>query len=349
MEDTDKRPSRFFGASDFDSFLSHMHDIVVWAGVGPPTGDDPEFTYVSAGFEDIWGRSREALLEDNSILVEATHPEDRDRVRAVTSDPDHGTGDPDVLEHRIVRPDGEVRWVKVWTYIVCDKTGDPSHILGVTVDITERKQTERALQRKTERLEDLIRVISHDVRNPVAVAQGRLELVEATDGEEHLTVATEALERIETLLDDLLTVAHEGEQMEIDELVTLSEVAEDSWRAVKTKDATLDVATEQERQADRSRLQQLLENLIRNAVEHGGQGVTVTVGDLNDGFYVADDGTGIPEAERGNVLDTGYSTATEGTGFGLTIVKQIAEAHGWTVRLTESDAGGARFEFTDVQ
>lgn len=75
----------------------------------------------------------------------------------------------------------------------------------------------------------------------------------------------------------------------------------------------------------------------------------MTVGDLNDGFYVADDGTGIPEAERGNVLDTGYSTATEGTGFGLTIVKQIAEAHGWTVRLTESDAGGARFEFTDVQ
>jgi signal transduction histidine kinase len=86
-------------------------------------------------------------------------------------------------------------------------------------------------------------------------------------------------------------------------------------------------------------------------VEHGSAGdatVTVTVGDLPDGFYVADDGPGIPATERGSVFEAGYSTDSGGTGFGLSIVATIAEAHGWTVEVTESEAGGARFEVTGV-
>ena len=76
--------------------------------------------------------------------------------------------------------------------------------------------------------------------------------------------------------------------------------------------------------------------------------MTVTVGELADGFYVADDGPGIPEADRGDVFDAGYSTAVEGTGFGLSIVKQVADAHGWTVSVGSGAEGGARFEFTGV-
>jgi signal transduction histidine kinase len=85
-------------------------------------------------------------------------------------------------------------------------------------------------------------------------------------------------------------------------------------------------------------------------VEHGGSDVTVRVGTLDDrpGFYVEDDGPGIPEEVREEVFDRGVTTDDDGTGFGLAIVREIAEAHGWTVRATESDAGGARFEFTGV-
>lgn len=78
-----------------------------------------------------------------------------------------------------------------------------------------------------------------------------------------------------------------------------------------------------------------------NAREHAGNGVRVTVGDF-------DDGPGIPDDEREPVLEPGYSTAENGTGFGLSIVQRIAEAHGWTTRVTDSEAGGARFEFTGV-
>jgi signal transduction histidine kinase len=77
--------------------------------------------------------------------------------------------------------------------------------------------------------------------------------------------------------------------------------------------------------------------------------VTVTVGKREAGFYVADDGQGIPEADREQVFEPGYSTGTEGTGYGLQIVRQIGTAHGWDVRVTESDEGGARFEIVGVE
>jgi signal transduction histidine kinase len=73
--------------------------------------------------------------------------------------------------------------------------------------------------------------------------------------------------------------------------------------------------------------------------------VTVTVGALDDGpgFFVADDGVGIAADERDSVLEMGYSTASDGTGFGLGIVTEIARAHDWTVDVDESATGGARF------
>jgi signal transduction histidine kinase len=81
----------------------------------------------------------------------------------------------------------------------------------------------------------------------------------------------------------------------------------------------------------------------------GIRGVTVEIGPLEDGFYIADDGRGIPESEREAVFEYGYSTADDGTGFGLSIVREIAESHGWTVSVTGSEAGGARFEITGVE
>lgn len=108
----------------------------------------------------------------------------------------------------------------------------------------------------------------------------------------------------------------------------------------------LDIAPDVSIDADPERLQQLFENLFRNALEHGGRDVTVTVGDLPDGtgFFIQDDGVGIPESDREEIFTPGYTTAENGTGFGLAIVGEIVDAHGWTIRATESAEGGARFE-----
>jgi len=101
-------------------------------------------------------------------------------------------------------------------------------------------------------------------------------------------------------------------------------------------------------EADTDRLEQLLENLFRNAVDHNRPDVTVRIGALEDetGFYVEDNGTGIPENEREQVFELGHSTDSNGTGFGLAIVAEIAAAHDWSITATESGNGGARFEVT---
>jgi signal transduction histidine kinase len=131
--------------------------------------------------------------------------------------------------------------------------------------------------------------------------------------------------------------------------VELAVFVERCWETVATEDATLVVEVERTVRADRSRLQQLFANLFRNAIEHGEDGATVTVGPLDGGFYVEDDGPGIPEADRDDVSDIGYSTTSGGTGLGLGIVAQVVEAHDWTLRIAESAAGGARFEITGVE
>ena len=130
------------------------------------------------------------------------------------------------------------------------------------------------------------------------------------------------------------------------ESVALADLAESSWRTTETRSATLETDTTGAIRADRSRLQELFENLYRNAVEHGGDEVTVSVGETSNGFHVSDTGPGVPETEREAIFEAGYSTEADGTGFGLRIVEQIAETHGWDVAVAESKQGGARFEFT---
>jgi PAS domain S-box-containing protein len=208
------------------------------------------------------------------------------------------------------------------------------------------RKREEDLLRQNERLEEFAGVVSHDLRSPLTVAKGNAYLLRENGEEEHLEKIEDALERMERLIDDLLTLAQQGETVDEPERVAVDDVSTDAWRNVDTAGADLTVRELPEVEADPGRLQQLLENLFRNAVEHGGDDVAVEVGPTGDGFYVADDGEGIPDEEREKLFEAGFSTAEGGTGFGLSIVKQIAEAHGWEVNCVESDAGGARFEFT---
>ncbi|QZX99342.1 sensor histidine kinase [Halobaculum rubrum] len=212
----------------------------------------------------------------------------------------------------------------------------------------ERQVIQEDLRRQNDRLEEFATIVSHDLRNPLAVAKGQTELAAEECDSEALEKAMRAQDRMERIISDVLTMAQSGTAVESPEQVDLSTVARDAWGTVDTADATLSAEDAPTLTADRSRLIQLLENLFRNAVEHGGDDVHVAVEAISGGFAVADDGPGIPEADREAVFDHGYSSRADGTGFGLSIVREIAEAHGWSVTAIESEQGGARFEFVDA-
>jgi PAS domain S-box-containing protein len=228
-------------------------------------------------------------------------------------------------------------------------------------DVTDRERRERELRRQNDQLDRFASLVSHDLRNPLNVAEGYVEVAADTGDVSHLDDVDEAHDRMRAIIDDVLDLARHGRTVTEVEPVALDAAAQRAWETVDTDDATLQVTADARVLADESRLLQLLENLFRNSVEHGstssrpqaddsvehgGSGVTVTVGDVDDGFYVADDGPGIPQSERDQVLEDGYTTNPDGTGLGLSIVQSVADAHGWAVSVEESATGGARFAFT---
>jgi PAS domain S-box-containing protein len=222
-------------------------------------------------------------------------------------------------------------------------------IIGITRNITERVKWERQLQNQKEQLEEFASVVSHDLRNPLNVAQGRAELLETDCESEHLGPVVESLERMEEIISDTLTLAREGQAVSDTESIALVDFVGKCWKNVRTDEATIKIEDKVTIRGDRSRLQHVCENLFRNAIEHGGADVTVRIGRIDDrGIYVEDTGPGIPEDARETVFEPGHTSASGGTGFGLTIVKRIAEAHGWQVEIASGTDGGARFEFTGL-
>lgn len=236
-------------------------------------------------------------------------------------------------------------------YFRLDAISTPGETTGgyiVYTGITDFERRLQTLRTRADRLERVVRITAHDLRNPLDVAKIRLEAARDTGEDIHFEKVEGALNRMQQLLQDVRSVG--GSEIEPSDGVHLADIAQAAWSTVETGDATLVVDNDLPTiHADADKLQQLFENLFRNAVEHGGRAVTVTVGGLSDGFYTADDGPGIPAADRDRAFEPGYSTADANTGLGLAIVQQIAEDHGWQVTLGSSDAGGARVAFSGVE
>ncbi|WP_430504106.1 histidine kinase N-terminal 7TM domain-containing protein [Haloparvum sp. PAK95] len=217
---------------------------------------------------------------------------------------------------------------------------------------SEQVDTEAELREERDRLEEFASVVSHDLRNPLSVATGYLELAREEPTEDHFDRIGRALDQMDDLLDDLLQLARHGESIGETEPVDLQTVVRDAWGMVETGDATLrldgDLGTAE---VDRARVVELFANLFSNSIEHGSDGgkVTVRVTREGDRISVSDDGPGIPVDVRNEVLERGVSTSEGGTGFGLAIVDEVAEAHGWTVEVDESESGGAQFDILDVE
>lgn len=254
-----------------------------------------------------------------------------------------------------------------------DADGETVGLLGVTRDITTRKRREAEIRRQNERLETFSEMVSHDLRNPLQVAQSALELAIDENDSDRLEMAADALGRMDEMIGEVLALARYGRTVVEMEPVDLDDTVLAAWSTAGDNRGTLDVVGDLGTvRCDPNQIQRLLENLFRNAVEHGcanpdrrqdagepgstdSPGVTVTVeplrsdrGEPGGGFAVEDDGPGIPEADREKILEMGYSTATEGTGLGLAIVSEIVEAHGWELSVTEGATGGARFEVRNV-
>jgi PAS domain S-box-containing protein len=308
--------------------------------------DESNIVYANPAIEDILGYAPEELIGSSKMTI---IPERLEPVHAAALESYVETGarniDWDGIELPALHKDGH----EVPTLISLrehEHDGE-QYFTGIIRDITERRRRENQLQDQTDRLNEFADILTHDIRNPLSVAKGYADIAEAEHEIPELQRVTESLARIDDLVNDVLELSKQGRFIGETESVDIEASVRDSWDSVETQQATLRIEDRMGSvTADKSRFQELLENLFRNAIEHGGEAVTVRVGDLpgEPGLYIADDGSGIPDSVRPDVFDHGYSTNQGGTGYGLSIVSQIVEGHGWEITIPESAEGGARFE-----
>lgn len=263
----------------------------------------------------------------------------------------------------------------------------PDGQLLLCLDVTGRHERRCRLEEQNETLDTFASLVSHDLRNPLDVAIGRTNVVaESADDPElqtHVEKTQQALDRMEAIISRVLVLARRGDVIGETTPVSLEEISEQCWKTVETGDVTLLVETDAVIEANRDGLSHVFENLFRNSVEHGSasqadgdgeeessssrasghdpraetvdaaghtsEAPTVRVESIEGGFAVEDDGPGIPADQREQVCEPGETTKQCGTGLGLAIVDRIASAHGWELDVTESESGGARFEFTGVE
>lgn len=234
---------------------------------------------------------------------------------------------------------------------------------GALVGIFEAKSINKAvlsertriqneqLKKQSERLEEFASIVSHDLRSPHSVATGNLELVREDCDSEKIDAISSALARMDAIITDTLTLAKLGQVVGETEPVEIGSLVESCWEMVQTDGAKLQITDIGRVEADPDRLRHVFENLIRNAIEHGGNSVTVRIGRLRDGsgFYLEDDGPGISDEDLESIFETGQSSEDGQTGFGLAIVQRTTEAHGWDIEAANGAGGGARFEITGIE
>ena len=280
------------------------------------------------------------------------------------------TGSPMTFEEELIGPDGERNVFKTTRIPFETAERNKDAVLGYARDVTDLKEyereleeTKRTLEQSNEKLDQFAGVVSHDLQNPLNVISGHASLMTADgDDREHIEAIERSAARMEDIISDLLELSRVGRNVNEPETVALATVAMVSWDGVETDGTELDLRVSERTtiRADRSRLMNVFENLFRNAIEHNDPPLSVRVGVLDGattddagesptGFFVEDDGDGIPEHKRDEIFDHGYTTNTDGTGFGLSIVEEIVEAHGWSISHDTGRDGGARFEITSVE
>ena len=312
------------------------------------TSTDREILWYNSRFQEMWEIPTDILETDRAseratdyVLEKVV---DAEAFRRATEELYEPPYEEEKEEIKLV--DG--RWFERFTAPIVDGDGRQYGLLTLTRDITDRKQYEMKIEAQNQRLERLAKVISHDMQTPLSTAEKHLRLleIELDDPEEPVTASLNDLEtthdRLYRFAEHLPRLARESTEVEGTVECSVAAVARDAWDVVESESLDLVIDGDQTLQADRRRLRQLFENLFANVRKHGVEATTVWVDTHERGFSVADDGPGVSEEQGDEIFEYGMSTA-DGSGIGLAIVRSIAEAHGWEIAVSTSDAGGAKF------
>lgn len=334
----------------FQTLLASLDDVV-WSA----TLDGTQMLYVNAAAERVFGVPLKELQKHSDISLPYVHPEHRalltDQLCALRA-----TGRCDA-EYRIVRPDGETRWLHDRRIIIHDASGRGVRVGGVISDITDmRRMHERVVKsRHLAELGELGASVAHEIRNPLAGISGALQVIR--DGfsadDTRRGVVREALEqvgRVELSVKQLLLYARPWEPKP--QRLDLRQFAENAVRAALEREGwdgcQLDIVSGPPVQAlfDPILMEQVMDNLTQNAVQAMPEGgvIELSVQQLAScvQIHLRDHGEGMAAENESRVFEPFFTTKSQGTGLGLPICRRIMEAHGGSIQLVHCPDGGVR-------
>lgn len=379
MEDKITPTLSIFGS--FLSKLSENSDHVYWLS----SPDFKKIQYISPAYERIWGRSRKDLYANPEIWISFLHPEDKNKNHPINDMADKvarlGESARFSVHYRIIRPDGEVRWIMDNGFPVYDNNGRCCGVTGVAVDVTKEKQYELALKHAKEQAEaanrtkvEFIENMSHDIKTPLSGVIGMSDLlVQSLNDPQQKQYAqwiNVSGEQLLKLLNGILEVVSSdviNEQNVHKELFDLKrciqEVIELETPIAYLKGLDLDVQWDEHIPkfiySDRMKVHRIILNLLGNAIKFTEKGSVCISVDLIEEknyhvmvrFRVKDTGIGILEEQQNKVFDRFYKAMPSykgiycGHGVGLHIVLAYVKRLGGDIQLISKPGVGTTFEF----
>jgi two-component system, LuxR family, sensor kinase FixL len=321
-----------------------------------------------------WPASGKITLEH---FISRVHPDDRNRIRQEIDDAIHKGKDYD-SEYRAILSDGSVRWMSTRATVKFDENGKPARLLGISIDITARKQAELEVLQHREELGHLSRVaamgelaasIAHELNQPLSGITSN-----ASAGQRFIDRGDVDLRELRDLLGDIVADGRRAGDV-IRGIQRMVKKGAPARQRVNVNDLVMNVvhmvnpdavlhSCEMETlldpnlppiEGDPIQLQQGLINLVINAFDAmrdtplSGRKIVIATERNGDGTIctsVRDYGVGISEEARERLFEQFFTTKAEGLGMGLGIVRSIVESHGGTVAAENVAGGGARFHFT---
>jgi PAS domain S-box-containing protein len=346
--------------------LAENIDDVFWMASPGVT----EMLYVSPAYEEVWGRPRSEVYTDSRAFSESVHPADRERVLGTFAH--HASGRWD-LEYRIIRPDGQIRWMRDRGFPILGETGDMAGMCGIASDVTDLKQTGVELQTTVDALrlanrdlEQFAYAAAHDLREPLRNLVTHSQLLQRSLGDRLqdrdavvLNRIADAAGRMDDLVRGMLDYGQIGAHFVETDLVDLEAVVRDvrdalSWR-LEDADARLTCDDMPRVMGNRRRLTQLMNNLVVNALKfHGSEPAEIHLSTRRRNgewvICVTDNGVGIHPDHHERIFDMFErlhdGSEIPGVGIGLAVCKKIIELHGGQIWVESRSGEGSRFCFT---
>ncbi len=318
-----------------------MDEAPIGITISDPSKEDNPLIYANDAYSALTGYDQDELVGRNCRFLqgEATREAPTTEIRQAIN-----AEEPVSVELRNYRKDGELFWNRVTIAPLYDDNVDVEHFVGFQENVTPYRKL------LTE-FNNLGRVMAHDMQNPLQTVRMRLELAIEKDEVNHVAKALSSVERLEQLIDDVAGVLKSGTVVGERERLDVGSVAKHVWEALDRygEEDAIKIEGSVTVRGNKNAVRRMFDNVLGNSKEHGEPPVKVRVGELEEGFYVEDNGPGIPESHREKVFEHGFSTkeTDSGTGMGMASVHQIVLAHGWRIDITDAEEfDGTRFEIT---